>query len=395
MGMSDWRYSSQDRVNAAMEFLTNGRVSGGLTAYGTESNDYDTIRGCFDSSDCAAGWSCSGGRCRPPGSTGTDTQIISGVDGTRYGSSSASCPTDETDTDVPSPDINDCGGGGGYGYGGGQTAGGCDKPGCTNSPGTVITSGDQLSESACCGERCCRLFGAGVGLAVQCFCGPCPPPKRCQKWCDSFKKVNGRDAEGCSDATSCSECEVCEVRQGGTVADCVPLTTGAPCHCGGSNGCKGTCEQCQGDGTCEESCENCVSCITMYNTNCSCEAVTIKCCGPACEVGSVDWNGCKNSGCDKACDGEPDPCEDYSCTTVTVCGPDGTVSCPTCPAGHSCRQSGSISAGGETCLLCEQCDKSGLPSSCSDSECNCHADCGDCEICNSTGTCQQDPRCVV
>ena len=389
-----------------MEFLTNGKVSGGLTAYGTESNDYDTIRGCFDSSDCAAGWSCFGGRCRQPGSIGTNIQTISGVAGTRYGSSSASCPTDETDTGVPFPDINDCGGGGGYGYGGGQTTGGCDKPGCTNSPGS-----DGNSGAHCCGERCCRFSstGASTGLRVQCYCGPCPPPKRCQKWCDTFKKVNGRDGEGCSDATSCSECETCVTILGGQIAECKPITIGAPCHCGGSNACRGACNECKSDGTCEENCANCESCVTMYNTNCGCAYVSTRCCTSACSTGSLSWVGCKNKACESACppgDGpEKDPCEGV-CTTRTYCeeGPPpdcDTPPCatppgsPSCPPDSSCTNLGFISAGGETCYLEKVCDKSGLPSSCSDSECNCHADCGDCEICNSTGTCQQDPRCVV
>ena len=387
MAASDWRYSHQDRMGAAMDFLTSGRVSSGFTVFGTEGNE--TITGCNDSSDCAAGWSCSGGRCRPPSDTGTNAQADYNSDGTRYGSSSASCPTDEKDSNIPPPDTNDCGGGGG----GDQTTGGCDKPGC----GSIYGSGGNGNTGGqCCGERCCRYFGTGVGLAVQCFCGPCPPPNRCQKWCDSFRKANGRDAEGCSDATNCSECEVCVTAHGGTVAECKPITSGAPCHCGGGNACYQPCASCESDGTCKESCENCQFCITIYNYSCSCGEFTFRCCTGACNQSSGSFAECQQKGCESVCPpdgdgdgGSGDPCAGV-CTTRTHCGEDPP---PPCPPSSSCTNLGSISAGGTTCYLEKVCDKSGVPDTCKDCDCNCDNDCPDCQLCGADGTCYPDPAC--
>lgn len=391
------RNSFQDRVDAAMDFINSGRTdsyrstSGGWIGDngGNWANQGGTL--CTSSSQCGSGYSCIGGRCIPPTESGSGSG-----GGTGSGNSSASCPPDPSP--VPPPPDQDCGTTGPT-----SDAGPCSSPGCGGAGGG---GGNGYAEE-CCGTRCCRIGGFGV----QCYCGDCPPPGRCQEYCDAFYKVNYRQAEGCSKPTICSECEYCS-----TIAPfalCRPYQSGGPCHCGGSNGCSGQCETCKEDGTCEYNCNNCTSCITLYNQLCNCLSgpryVTIRCCTSTCNENNLSFVKCREDGCNNPSVCPPtdppksDPCKG-DCYTRTCCVEGGPPecdfppcvqppSCPPCPPNSSCRNLGYISAGDETCYIEEVCDKSNVPDSCGECDCNCQDDCPDCQYCDANGTCQPDPDC--
>jgi len=325
----NFRSNTQSRINAALDFISNGNIANTTNDDVLVFDNGGTYAGCTDSSQCAVGWSCIGGACSPPKTTGSS-------DGdTNSGSSNTDCPVEPSP--VPPPPGSDCGGPGPVGSGSGGSVGGgpCSKPGCggvASSPGP----GGAPTGDDCCGGRCCRISAYGV----SCYCGPCPPPGRCQKFCDSYKKSNGRDAEGCGGATTCTECETCKTFDFYT--ECVPISSGGPCHCGGGNACRGACDRCEEDGTCNTSCANCTTCYTMYNQPCSCGYYTFRCCFSSCN-GFANYSECRNAGCGG------------------VCPPDG----PALPPGDPI----------------EPCD------------CNCHLDCPDCFICNSAGECVPDPLC--
>jgi len=378
------------RMDAALDFITSGnfdRVNAygvGVFDTGGGANNLNPSR-CRTSSDCGVGYMCGDGACRRSSSTGTSTG-----GGTSNGRTDINCPTDLIDDIDPTtspPGGGSCGGGGG-GRGGGTVAGPCTKPSCGGT--TSSGSGGGGGGADCCGQRCCRTIGAGAVSTVQCFCGPCPPPGRCQKWCDSFYKSNGRQAEGCSDALTCSECEACVTGTGLWTAKCIP-TSGTPCWCEFGARCV-ECETCQEDGTCEYNCANCETCYIQYNVPCSCGYFNIECCVSTCDEYSISHKSCSEGGCAKACGDPPggDPCA-AKCDTTTVCGSPGS-GLPDCPPGY--KGTGSITThhgGGDvSCRLCEKCK---LPPECEPCDCNCHDECPDCQICNAEGKCVPDPAC--
>lgn len=371
MGFGDrWNKSgsSQSRINAALDFIGSGNfgdtINENVPVYDTGGGS-SNINKCRNSNDCASGWSCISGSCVPPGGSGSSTGD------SLNGSSSQDCGSG-------SGDPGGGGGGCGTGVGGGTT--GCNQPGCGNGNG----GGGGLPGN-CCGERCCRLSSG----FVQCFCGKCPPPGRCQKYCDSFFKSNGRAAEGCNESSKCTECEQCTVVQGIT-AVCVPIAEGGPCFCEGGNGCS-QCSKCKEDGTCGYDCANCQTCITVFNYPCSCGRFTFRCCASACNENPFDTNSCIADNCEQAC-GEPEPPDPCApeCDTITETGQPGG-SAPTCPSDY--RQVGSITAqhddGDVTVVICQKCK---LPPECEPADCNCHLDCPDCQLC-SYGACAPDPAC--
>lgn len=374
------------RIDAALDFITSGNFDRvnyygvGVFDTGGGANNLNLSR-CRTSSDCSVGYMCVNGACVSSSGTGTSTG-----GGTSNGRTDANCPPDPGDPSPPAPGGSDCSGGG---SGGGNTGTGpCSKPSCG---GTIANGGGGGGGGAdCCGTRCCRTIGGQQTLSVQCFCGDCPPPGRCQEWCDSYYKANNRQAEGCSEAATCSECENCV--SDSYSAECVPATSGVPCWCEGNEGC-GQCEQCLEDGTCQYSCENCQTCYTQYNVPCSCGYFNIQCCISTCNENSLSHATCTALGCEKAC-GEPPPsdrCQER-CTTKTLCGDPGGAAAD-CPEGY--RNAGTITAhndGGDvTCRLCEKCT---LPPECEPCDCNCDDDCAACEICNAEGKCVTDPLCA-
>ena len=315
-----------DQVQKALDFLNTGSYSSNLPVFGAVPRAVGTTT-CFDSSQCASGFACVGGTCQPSsgGSDGSTSSCDSGGDG--GGSSGA-----------PGGGGGGCGGAGsgGSGVGGGSISTSCVKTGCGSGVGAggIGGGGGGGGGSDCCsGERCCRI-GAGV---VQCFCGPCPPPPGCNKFCDSYAKANGVPAPGC-DKEQCSECETCVTDPLGA-GKCEPA--GGPCWCPLSN-CSGTCATCQEDGTCLSSCTNCMTCVTLYNIPCKCGPFSLRCCYSACTEGLSPTNRCQIEAA-KKCDEK----------------------CPPPP----------VPPGSEPC------------------DCNCNNDCPDCFICDSSGVCVPDPEC--
>lgn len=365
--MSSW-WNRQKAFDAGTDFLQTGKVdSFDRLGYGYQGDNSALGGGfgggqggvCYSSADCGSGYGCFNNKCQKDGGS------LEGCSGLRVIScnGTSSCSGED-----------DCGSSG---------SSGCSSPNCGGGGGGRGGGGPE----ECCGARCCRFGGFGV----QCYCGPCPPPQRCQKYCDAFYKVNYRQAEGCGNPTTCSECEVCQKVQA-FWTECVPAQrgSGAPCWCE-NNECY-QCESCGEDGTCSPDCSTCQTCTIMYNQTCPCGGeVSVKCCNSSC-IGAPSYADCLKAACGEVesdCDPDEDPCAG-NCKTVTTYDGDPP---PPCPEGQVCKTSGNISVGGRTATLTEQCDYSGLPESCLHCDCNCNNDCGDCEICNAACECVPDPRC--
>lgn len=384
------------QVNNALSFISTGSNVGNTVPISGANS-----RGCIDSSDCASGWACNGGICRQtdngPDGSGSSDGCGSGSSGGGNGSGCGAGPDRylaayEDFAEVYTNALKDLKAGDvlltqglngdtvGNGLVGISLNGKCLKTGCT---GTSTRLGGN---DACCGQgRCCRL-----GASVQCFCGKCPePPQNCSKFCTSYLAANGELAPGCTDDNTCDECSSC-VDYGNFQGTGCKKKSGGPCWCeDGGRSCSGACSKCEEDGLCRDSCENCQTCYTRLNYDCGCGTVDIECCYSACD-GTKGFQTCVPD-CDELCGGGGgDPCAG-SCRTVTTCTPESP---PPCPPKSTCRTSGTIEAGGQTCTLTEICDKSDVPDSCGECDCNCDNDCPSCQTCNqSTGKCQPDPGC--
>ena len=303
-------------------------------------------------------------------------------------------------------------GDGGGGYGGvGGVGGGCFTGTCGEDPGgdgggggggggddgVPLEGPNGGAGGDCCGTRCCRYFSTGAsGLGVQCFCGPCPPKQRCDKFCSAFSAANGRDAAGCPSSINCDECSECvEWRYW---AFCEPKQTEAPCHCGGNNSCK-DCEVCNKEGTCEPDCVNCVKQVVVQNTCPGGCQVTARCSVSPCEGPAAE---CQLQKCiDKACRDNPCPpeyCQPSTTESSNDCNPGLTP--PACPPGLD--RTGVISVGDQVgedgqpisyAYSCSICSKTTENKECRCKEpCNCHSDCGDCQLCTPDG-CIPDSKC--
>ena len=336
-------------LNAPLNYNTGSRVSrlaGGGGLFG----------GCTGSSQCPAGYACINGVCN-----------YMDVGGGATGGSAASAG--DCDGNDPLSPCNQ------------SSPNSCQQtPNCGNDP--------QPRE--CCGARCCRSSGAGV----SCFCGDCPPLPGCSDYCTNYRAANGEDADNCG-GKSCDECSECNNRE------CVPLGSGAPCHCGQDSPCPGDCMKCVTDpessslGLCTLSPDDCMDCATIYDYQCPCNVIlpSVTACKPWGADGLTSSNlayakaasMCSNGPCK-----DPDPCAPQ-CENQTYCTDTGTGA-TSCPAGWS--QTGTLEAGGERCVFCQKCSTDNLPESCKDCDCNCHNDCKDCEICNAQGVCVPDPQCL-
>lgn len=365
--MAGYRDFFRKRLSQAQSFLATGNLQ-----YNPLPVAGSNITGCYDSSDCASGWACIGGGCvkeessSADGSGNTSGCGNGGADGSLPGQCGAGTTTYLTlDKDLskvyqkalanlkPGDVLLRTGlDGGTVGNGliGLSLNGKCLKTGCSGKS-TALGTND-----ACCGKgRCCRL-----GSVVQCFCGECPPPpQRCSKFCTSYLSANGTSAPGCTGENTCDECSFCTDLGNFAGTACIPKSGSGPCWCGDGIGrsCT-TCEKCDEDGTCSSDFANCV---------------------PTPLPPIVEDEGTP----------EADPCAGV-CTTLTVCGsqPD-----PPCPPKSSCRQSGTITVGSQTCRLFEQCNKSEVPAECGFCDCNCDNDCPSCQLCGSNGKCYPDPNC--
>lgn len=247
--------------------------------------------------------------------------------------------------------------------------------------------------NCCSEERCWRVTTSGIVGS----CGPCPEGPACDKFCTSYKQANGESASSCTSGQQCSECETCE--QVGSVTsypyvsfNCRPKEKNhAPVHCN-PNG--NQCQDCTSN-VCVEDNENCTSCRER-RINCSCGDFIQTCCEqfvPNISLsGTSDGSGimklvCPEFPCSDVC--PEDDCAG-TCENLTI--PNGNP-LPECPDGFDCRQTGVIEAGGKVVKLYEQCDKSGVPEHCGKPDCNCDADCPDCQRCGSGGYCIADNAC--
>ena len=341
-------------IDEAFKFLGSGKNS--YTSNAFFSNIDSNRTGCNDSSDCASGWRCSGGYCvQPQNSPGSP----SGPGGS---SNDQGCGGNT------SGGGNYGGGGGGPcaattgGSSGGRASGGCVKTGCGGVVGRPSNGGGAGVPLDCCGsERCCRIDQFGV----RCQCGPCPPPSGCDRFCASYSQANGTSAPGCENK-GCDECATCEFYAFQGVKNlyrCEKKEFGAPCYCGGESKCE-DCEDCRSSGSCLPRGNECYPDPPPRP--------------PAPED-----------------DGGGDPCVD-EITYNTICTEPGgpATSEGTCRTGGGEVVGDSWIAGdGFVCVLCKYTKEAG---DCGPepANCNCHADCGECRRCGTTGRCVPNPRCA-
>ena len=363
MGLNSWW---NDQAQKAEEFLSTGTYNDTVrnrSSYSDSGGDIYAYNKCTSSSQCSSGHACVGGNCVRMDAGGSNGQV--NYPGQCNSNSPGGCGSGGPGACQPAP--TPCGDGGGGG--------------------------------SCCGSRCCTFGSATSALpGIHCHCGDCPPLPGCNAFCESYLKANGEPGPGCSegrDGNSCTECEYCES------GECLPLGS-APCWCDDGNDCAAVdCHRCQTDpeaagfGTCQFNAEGCQECAQITNHVCSCNLVLtpVTVCRPYGYSGTATINLAQqlaNEVCAEACEKEPDPCKP-KCTSVTRCTDTGT-GVASCLEGE--RQTGTLEAGGVTCVFCETCDYDNLPESCKDCDCNCHDDCPDCQICAADGTCQPDPNCA-
>ena len=228
-------WSFFDRQRAAETFLSTGSAAAQAAAGFTPLNPFDDFitpntsdyryGKCWDNSNCAAGFYCVGGQCVQNNTAGN-------LGGT------------QNPGDCSEP-VYDCG-----------RNLGCAKPKC------IETSVDD-----CCNdERCCRYASTGVngpttGLSVQCYCGPCPSPNKCNQWCDSYLKTIGKYLPSCNRDNTCTECADCI--GGAGPSTCLLDTFNPPCHCD-ENQC-GECESCDREtGNCYSDAKKCKFCKNFF-----------------------------------------------------------------------------------------------------------------------------------
>lgn len=394
-------WGNQDRLDAASQFLSTGIVS---TVFGGT--------GCTDSSQCASGFKCSGGRCvqitTSGGSGGSGGDYISGG-----GGGAGSCDG--------GPDGNNSSGNG---------TGGCSSPTPTGPNGggncTTSTCGQDGpnygTDSDCCGERCCRYFGTGTGINVNCYCGGCPgtngsrcgeglepcgpglacvngyctEPKPCNKFCADYYEANGVEGAGCDPEWRCDECTECAGTFEGGGNYCTGKAS-LPCHCNGAE--IAECDICNSDGSVSPGV--CLECCEVVNKLCSCGVmVAAKSCQPkgisGLSVCTIAANAAAEE-CAKQCagPGQVDPCAGACEGQIQ----NGSGPCPDpndpidCPDGSNCNWTGCIEANGNHSILYDQCDMANVPEECKACDCNCHNDCPACQLCGADGQCYVDPTC--
>lgn len=378
-----WNKNEISRIRAEQQRYLN---SGGYDGFVGEG----APQGCTESSQCASGFKCSGGFC---------------VKGEDYGSGIF--------------DGQGCGsGGGGSNGGGGECSGGTqlitlygDKQfvkayAQLGSEGRDFFAGSfgrnawdrvtlldgatgECLYSGCGGFRsrpgpdgvCCNGGSASTNGGVA-SCPPPPPgePQGCSKTCTQYFQSTGELNENCTDEVTCKECEDCVSTLGG-IDECAPID--GPCYCDGADPCQ-ACELCGENGECTADPESCNTCIDCSITCSDGQISTARYCGS-----DASLSTCQGFAASKCPPPPPDPCAG-DCTTITTYNGDPV---PPCPSGKVCRESGSITVGGSTATLTEQCDFSGLPDDCFPCDCNCDDDCADCEKCSPAGVCVPDPAC--
>ena len=364
MGWGQWEW---DRARDAEEFLRTGdNISGIASDYGSLANSEGTSSGgnCFRSTECGSGFACVNGECINV--SGGNTTNSGG--GTTSGNPSG--PGINCDPDDPE---SPCGK---------STGGSCDIPGCGQNP--------KPGPNDCCGTRSCQFTGG----YVICSCGDLPEDKPCNQFCDSWFKSFGTLAAGCGESKQCSECSSCFAQA------CEPGN--GPCWCDAGESC-GDCEKCDTDpestnfGSCVPA--DCQECSTIYNYDCGCGKILdeVTACRSSLSSGPSSPNLAQAKArayCAEICDsgGTPvDPCKG-ECESKSYCS-DTTGPPPACPPYTTCTDTGTISAGGVTCWLRNECNKENVPESCEACDCNCNNDCSNCQLCGTDGKCYDDPAC--
>jgi len=373
MGLSDF----WDAGNRANDFLRTGSTSNsrdllrnpGDSFVVKDSNDSwvggaptgsGGTASCHSSTQCPSGYACVNGQCTPMSAGGQNQQNSAGQD---------------CDPDDPNSPCN------------------------TGAPGAcqqTANCGDTDGKD-CCGTRCCSFGSASSSRpGVHCWCSDCPPWPTCSDFCEAYLKANGEPGPGCSEGVDGNSCDACNYCQSG---QCRPTTFSPPCWCEGSECNAGNCEKCQKEsdkadfGECVFDGSNCKQCATIRNHLCPCNRILpdITVCKAYVEGGLPPINLPQQEAarrCEEEC-AKPDPCEP-KCSSVTRCTDTGT-GVAACLEGET--QTGTLQAGGETCVFCQKCNTEDLPESCKDCDCNCHDDCPDCQLCGADGTCQPDPKC--
>lgn len=327
--------SRERRLNASYEFLRTGVIFGPLG--GSK---------CYSSADCGSGWACVNNECVYLSQTQSENDCSTGPSGS-----------------------GGCGGGSGCG---------------TSTPGTSCLAAD------CCGDRCCRYTAVTGGPVVNCYCGKCPEEeKECTSFCDSYYKNSGRQAEGCSGYSTCSECSYC-----GSSGRCV-VSNGGPCWCNVTR----NCELCLESGNWVPDpncwpCRNFTKCgVPTGERYCSpglngslalLKSVNGRLIDEPCDIGCESGTNCETKSIELA----GNPPENGLNTPVSSIYPG-------CCSGCECKLKGYVSAAGMTTYLVEECDLGALPDDCCKVECNCNSECSDCEICDQYGQCAADPNCGI
>lgn len=312
---------------------------------------------CLSNGNCGSGFSCIGGWCTNPYND-------------RGASNPGDCGPDKPNTPCKETFRVECS----------QPGSGCYY--------------DKLKEG-CCGNTTCYRVGAGV---VTCECDDDGTrQKPCNKFCTNYWQANGELGPGCSEDITCSECFTC-TEVGTSVENRVPICQSKssfqspPCWCSAG----GNCPSGQGcnrtTGECEDS-NNKAYCYSSSNFSCTegGQNYNVKVCRPTAIAAQAAYNSTLKNICDKENkdkkNNKLDRCKG-KCETTTREG-----SAPACPPQSSCKQVGSISGGGKTYTVTEVCDKTDVPESCKECDCNCSDECGPCKVCGEGGRCEPDPGC--
>jgi len=352
-----------------------------LESEGDSTGSTDLSSFCSSTDQCPSGYACVNGKCEFMSPNQTDSW---------QWNSPGSCGGQGAGT----------GGGSGGSNGSGCNSGG---PGsCQQTPNCGEVSKPKPEE--CCGSRCCR-YGL-TSLTVNCTCGPCNDGgggSECSFFCDSYWPANGISTMGCNEENTCSECETCDFFD----RQCSPASD-APCWCDHVS-CSDNCLTCVSNpssgsfGGCVAAAPGaCSVCTHVDSYQCPCGGVVgpITACSKWSDAGGSGYGGnvilttqTATEIAEAKCASVSDCDECNKCETKTYCT-DTNGSPPPCPDGSSCTQTGYIEVGGVTCILINECDHSGDPDSCQECcQCNCHSDCGPCEICAGDCTCAPDPAC--
>ena len=291
--------------------------------------------GCVSSSQCGSGFGCVNGKCVSIGDVG----------GNGSPNSPGNCPSGSIG--------NDCNSG---------------SYACQSSP----TCGSGSGVTECCGGDVTYVFKPGEESRVE---GECVTNEYCHYYCSSryalFGPPDGNPEfyDPCAGKSICenTDCEECGLFSG----LCEPKSGDRPCWCNGGASC-GECEGCITDptdsnfGSCaptDDSLDRCRQCVTLES---------YKCCGK--DVGPLEvcskpgFGGTTNDLRDELkrqakekCSALCDSCEqkDYKTYCSDTTGLPGSDL--NCPDGKTCKQTGSMTSNGVTCIFVEEKDTSDCP----------------------------------